>query len=259
MLSENGDFVRLPNEHIIYTSPPRTSLSLKPPSSHSGKQSFSVNSGGGCVYLTNQRIVYLPSQHSQQFQSFAAPLLNLHDSYVSAPFFGPNVWSAIVQPVPNGGIPPSLPAIELKMTFKDGGTFDFHNHFEQIKERLQQAVEHARESGRMTGDGSQTSTRRGGAGGVVDFSLVHLDELPAYDGPGDSQMGSNPQAPAYSEIPVGNQARAHSDDAQRSQSSPVDDLSGSRFDPPTEPPPGYEETQQQSVVEALENRLRLSG
>jgi hypothetical protein len=199
--------------------------------------------------------VYLPSQHTQQFQSFAAPLLNLHDSYVSYPFFGPNVWSANVQPVPNGGIPPSLPAVELKMTFKDGGTFDFHTHFERIKERLQQALEHARESGRMTGDGSRTSTRRG----VVDFSLVHLDELPAYDGLRDSQMGSNSEAPAYSEIPEGNQARAHSDDAERLQSSPANDLSGSRFDPPTEPPPGYEETQQQSVVEALQNRLRLSG
>jgi len=256
MLSENEDFVRLPNEDIIYTSPPRTSLSLKPPSSYSGKQSFSINSGGGYVYLTNQRIVYLPSQPSQQFQSFAAPLLNLHDSYVSAPFFGPNVWSAIVQPVPNGGIPPSLPAVELKMTFKDGGAFDFHAHFERIKERLQQAVELARESGRMAGDGSQTSTRRGGAGGVVDFSSVHLDELPAYDGP---QMGGNSEAPAYSEIPPSNQASAHSDDAQRSPSSSPNNLSGSRFDPPTEPPPGYEETQQQSVVEALENRLRLSG
>ena len=56
MLSKTEGFVRLPNEHLIYTSPPRTSLSLKPPSSYSGKESFSINSGAGCVYLTNQRV-----------------------------------------------------------------------------------------------------------------------------------------------------------------------------------------------------------
>jgi hypothetical protein len=51
------------------------------------------------------------------------------------------VWTALVQPVAGGGIPPSLPAVQLKMSFKEGGAFDFHSNFERIKERLQQAVE----------------------------------------------------------------------------------------------------------------------
>lgn len=69
------------------------------------------------------QIVYLPAHPTPQFQSFSAPLLNLQDSTVSAPFFGPNVWTALVQPVSGGGIPPSILAVQLKMTFKDGGGF----------------------------------------------------------------------------------------------------------------------------------------
>lgn len=55
MLSSKEGFVRLPNEHIIYTSPPRTALSLKPPSSWKGKEDFSISTSG-CLYLTNQRV-----------------------------------------------------------------------------------------------------------------------------------------------------------------------------------------------------------
>ena len=65
------------------------------------------------------QVVYLPSQRTQDFQSFSVPLLNVRDSHVSAPFFGPNVWTALVQPVPGGGIPPSLPAVQLKVPFKE--------------------------------------------------------------------------------------------------------------------------------------------
>jgi WW domain-binding protein 2 len=56
MLSDSEGFIRLPNEHIIYTSPPRTSLSLKAPSAYSSKESFSMNCSNGRVYLTNQRV-----------------------------------------------------------------------------------------------------------------------------------------------------------------------------------------------------------
>lgn len=56
MLSSKEGFVRLPNEHIIYTSPPRTALSLKPPSAWQGKEIFSISSSSGRLYLTNQRV-----------------------------------------------------------------------------------------------------------------------------------------------------------------------------------------------------------
>ncbi|KAL1965059.1 hypothetical protein VTN77DRAFT_6119 [Rasamsonia byssochlamydoides] len=245
MLSETEGFVRLPNEHLIYTSPPRTSLSLKPPSSYSGKESFSIHSSSGCIYLTNQRIVYLPSQPNDQLQSFTAPLLNIHDSHVSAPFFGPNVWTAIVQPVSGGGIPPSLPVVELKVTFKEGGAFDFHSNFERIKDRLQQAVEHARESGLISGNDSQPLA------GAVDFSNVHLDELPAYEGPSD-----DPPIPAYPGNSHDTDIGVPPADASKPPPPFGEEREGAPFEPPTEPPPGYEEVQQQSVAHELENQLR---
>ena len=65
------------------------------------------------------KVIYLPAQRSDDFQSFSSPLLNVRDSHVSAPFFGPNVWTALVQPVAGGGIP-SLPAVQIKVTFKEG-------------------------------------------------------------------------------------------------------------------------------------------
>ncbi|CRG84765.1 hypothetical protein PISL3812_01966 [Talaromyces islandicus] len=230
MLSSKEGFVRLPNEHIIFTAPPRTTLSLKP---SSGKEPFSISSSSGNLYLTNQRIVYLPSQQNPAFQSFTTPLLHVYDSHVTAPFFGPNVWTAIVRPVAGGGIPPSIPVVELKISFKEGGAFDFHSNFERIKDRLGQAVEHARDQGSTA---SQANPGRG-----VDFTHVHLDELPAYDGARNPVTTSDSQQPA-------NATQANAERA-----------GGTDFAPPTEPPPGYEEVQQQSVAAELEDRLRRTS
>ncbi|GAB1192241.1 hypothetical protein APSETT444_001430 [Aspergillus pseudonomiae] len=130
----------------------------------------------------------------------------MHDTHVSAPLFGANVWQSLVQPVPGGGIPSSLPALLLKVTFKEGGAFDYHNKFEEIKERLRVALENTRQSSRGVGN--------------VDMSTVHLDQLPAYSGP---------------------------DRRATSESSPMG------------PPPGYEEVQQQSVADELEERLRRAS
>ncbi|KAL4999704.1 hypothetical protein BDV10DRAFT_164150 [Aspergillus recurvatus] len=221
MLDERRGFVHLPNERLLYTSPPRTSFALQPPPSYSGNDKLSLQSSAGQIYLTNQRVVYIPAQRSDELESFSAPLLNLHDSHVSSPFFGPNAWNAIVQPVPGGGISPSLVAVHLKVTFKEGGAFDFHNQFERIKERLQQAVEISRESGRA---------------GDVNMAGVHLEELPAY---------SAPQS-----YPTEND---HSNQAEYRHST------SETNDEPQEPPPGYEEVQQQSVANELEERLRRAS
>lgn len=128
-----------------------------------------------------------------------------------------------------GGIPASLQLVELKITFNEGGAFDFHSNFERIKDRLQQAVEHARDSGTTP---VQASTGRG-----VNFTNVHLDELPAYDGPLVSSAGQNQQTNIAVEPPIRETANAV---------SPA----------PVEPPPGYEEVQQQSVAEELGEQLR---
>ncbi|GAD97084.1 hypothetical protein NFIA_104810 [Paecilomyces variotii No. 5] len=244
MLHENEAFIRLPNERLIYTSPPRTSFSLQPPSGYSGRESFSLQSNGGLVYLTNQRIVYLPSQPSQGLQSFSAPLLNLHDTHVSAPFFGPNVWTALVHPVAGGGIPSSLPAVQLKMSFKEGGAFDFHSNFERVKERLQQAVETS-----QAASNSQAARR-----GQIDYSAIHLEELPAYDSPGHAPAGPNHLS--QTSVPqAGSVVRPQ--DHDELPPPPVEGIATEdRFEPPTEPPPGYEEVQQQSVAHELESRLR---
>ncbi|PYH45301.1 uncharacterized protein BP01DRAFT_398788 [Aspergillus saccharolyticus JOP 1030-1] len=226
MLQDQDGFVRLPHEQLVYKSPPRTSLSIQPLSSAGGKNAFSIQSSAGQIYLTNQRVVYIPSQKSETFQSFSAPLLNIHDTHVTAPFFGPNAWIALVQPVSGGGIPPSLPAVQAKVTFKEGGAFDFHNHFERIKERLQQAVEN-----------SQASSR--GARNV-DLSTIHLDELPAYSGPSSAGGEQAPSEPMMS-------SRGHHGEAADTDSSLV------------EPPPDYETVQQQSVADELEARLRRAS
>ncbi|KAL2819457.1 hypothetical protein BJX63DRAFT_11046 [Aspergillus granulosus] len=224
MLDVSKGFVYLPNERLLYTSPPRTSLTLQPLPSYTGGEKLSLQSSAGKVYLTNQRIVYIPSQRTAELESFSAPLLNLHDSHVSVPFFGPNAWNAVVQPVPGGGIPSALPAAHVKITFKDGGASDFHANFERMKERLQQAIE---VSGESSGHGA----------GGVNMANVHLEDLPAYSGP---QSGLTPDT-----------AGSNSANARRSPS-----VSSAQ---PQEPPPGYEEVQQQSVANELEERLRRAS
>ncbi|KZF24858.1 hypothetical protein L228DRAFT_243593 [Xylona heveae TC161] len=242
MLSETQGFVPLPGERIVYTSPPRTTLALQTPNKYPGKEPLSIHSSAGCVHLTNQRIVYLPAGPTPQLQSFSAPILNLHDTHVSAPFFGPNVWTGILQPVPGGGIPPQHAVVEIRMVFKDGGAFDFHSQFERIKERLEQAVEVARESGAMAGDGSaQQAGRGGGPLAGVSLAAVHLDELPAY------APGQQPPTSLHSA------SEGACQEADNSCPSETD-----HFSPPTEPPPGYEEVQRESVADELERRLRAS-
>lgn len=152
-------------------------------------------------------------------------MLNVRDSHVSAPFFGPNVWTALVQPVAGGGISSSLPAVQIKVTFKEGGAFDFHTNFERIRERLEQAVENVSD----------------GARGVrgVDLSAVHLEELPAYQGPGNT--GPPPVASGAPAAPQHTR--------QVSEGGPE----------PAEPPPCYEEVQSQSVAQELEERLRRAN
>lgn len=113
------------------------------------------------------------------------------------------------------------------MTFKEGGAFDFHTNFERIKERLEQAVEN-------TGEGA-----RGLRG--VDMAAVHLEELPAYEGPSPTE----PTAP----VSTGDSLNAPANNQRASVLGPE----------PMEPPPGYEEVQQQSVAQELEERLRRAS
>jgi WW domain-binding protein 2 len=179
------------------------------------------------------------------------PLLNLRDTHVTAPWFGPNVWTALLRPVSGGGIPAEHAAIELKITFKDGGAFDFHTSYERIRERLAQAVDVARESGQVLGDGSERAAGRGGdALGGVNMDSVHLDQLPRYE----DVSGRTPSAATASTSPQRDSGVAVSSPLQSGPSSPPP--SQQTFTPPAEPPPGYEEVQMNSVASDLEERLR---
>lgn len=205
-------YTPLPNENNLFTSPPRIALAIISPTHYPGRQQkpFSLSSSSGVVYLTNRRIIYIPDKQTEQLQSFAAPLLNIHDSHVTAPFFGPNVWIAALQPVRGGGI--DAPGVELKFTFKEGGAFDFQSKFERVKERLQQVVEVAR----IHGDAPVANG--------LDDRTVDLEELPAYQ--------EESQGPLISPIvprPAAVQSQPRVEDR------------------PTEPPPGYEEAQRMSA------------
>lgn len=56
MLSETDGFVPLPGEQRLYTSPPRTTLSIQTLNKYPGKEPFSIQSSAGCVHLTNRRV-----------------------------------------------------------------------------------------------------------------------------------------------------------------------------------------------------------
>lgn len=130
------------------------------------------------------------------------------------------------------------------MTFKDGGAFDFHSTFERIKERLQQVVQQARETGVISSHISQ----RAGAYSGVNFTNVHLEDLPAYEGP----QPTTTSAAAVNPPPFSGGGNANVRASESSQTSTLEE----RFEPPNEPPPGYEEAQQQGVANDLEDRLR---
>ena len=56
MLDDSKRFVPLPQEKILFTSPPRTTLALQTPNSYPGKEPLSLHSSGGTAFLTNQRV-----------------------------------------------------------------------------------------------------------------------------------------------------------------------------------------------------------
>jgi len=210
-------FINLPGERPLYRSPARTTFSLT--CSGTG-----FSSSAGVVHLTNQRIVYTPTDKTPTLESFSCPITNVHDSRVSAPFFGPNVWQAVIQPVPNGGIIPSAAAVELKLVFKDGGAFDFHSTFERLKERVQQVVEN---------NNSQDAAAAQRAA-----LNVHLEDLPAYE-----------EATGLARSPVPAQSPEELPTLVPDNSAARATIAASNL--PDEPPPGYEEVQLRGVESAL--------
>lgn len=232
MLGSDGQsFVKLPHERILYTSPPRICLQITATNDGPGAPSFSAKSDGGVVYITNQRLVYLPTSSTQKLKSFSSPILNLLDTYVRTPLFGANAWLAQCKTVPGGGIPTSHPFVELKLTFQDGGAFDFHSIFEQIKERLSQACYVAQE------------TIPHGIG----LTNIDLEPLPAYKPA--SEVGGNDEiemSPPYQRVEA----------VAPGTSNHIVESRQTHPDASEAPPPEYEETHSQADNLELEQRLR---
>lgn len=139
------------------------------------------------------------------------------------------------------------------MEFKEGGAFDFASIFERLKERLRQAVDVARESGADSGDGGNTV-------GGVNMNSVHLDDLPAYE---DSRQDrrvpeeSLPSPQAQNQRSNGpGPAIAAPEPTSPQRANDVSSPQGGNFQPPLDPPPGYEEVQRGSIVEELERQAR---
>lgn len=113
-----------------------------------------------------------------------------------------------------------------------------------------QAIEEARESGRMT---------RQSQG--IDLSAVHLEQLPAYEEIGGYMSAPPSQAAPVTPTPL-RQAPPPVNGLVGSDERTTDSLSNQpsaseqSFQPPSEPPPGYEEAQQSSVVNNLEESVR---
>lgn len=245
MISENGGYTPLPGESTLYQSPQRTTLSLQTGSRLPPSETYSQQCKSGVVYLTNRRIIYLPVTPTPTFQSFAVPILNVADSRVTAPWFGANKWEAVIRPVTGGGIPPQHGELDCVMEFKEGGAFDFHNIFERLKERLRQTIDVARESG---------------VDETVAAGNVNMEDLPAYeDTRQHARVPEEPLSPPASAglsglgtgVPVTADQEPEADTPQRP--SPLQ--SPRPFQPPSDPPPGYEEVQRTSIADELERRL----
>jgi hypothetical protein len=135
------------------------------------------------------------------------------------------------------------------MIFREGGAFDYHTIFEQIKERLHHAISIARDEGRNIGS---VGVLRG-----ADLAGVHLEQLPAYEPPprtssAEPTEARNAVSPNHPPVRDSGVAGLRGSNHPK----PEEDVSTPPVEPPNEPPPGYEEAQAQAVGIDLDQRLR---
>ena len=118
-----------------------------------------------------------------------------------------------VQPVREGGLPtPSASPymLELKLTFNEGGAYDFHSKFAEVRERLVQNREMVRE-----------------IGDNVAPQELHGEQLPAYE---ERERGLS--TPALAQVSNEEDIQAPAYTSNTNATAPRD-----------EPPPGYDEIQ----------------
>ncbi|CAJ2505313.1 Uu.00g127070.m01.CDS01 [Anthostomella pinea] len=226
MLSRSGNIEPLPHESILHKTKGRIGLSLTAPNQPAGIPPLSIKSDSGTAYITNQRLIYLPASPAESFKSFSSKILGCQDGRMCSSWIGPWYWEASVRPVPDGNIPPEFPRVNLKLTFKDGGSSEFESKFVELKARLHHAAQIAEESGQRNW-----------------VQTVHDEQLPEYTAPSGAG-GSIPAAAA----PPAADVTARADEAARQQS-----ISQST---PDEPPPDYDEAQAQAITMQFDERLR---
>ena len=147
-------------------------------------------------------MIYLPANPTETFKSFFTPILNISDTHVySSWMIGPWIWAGIVRPVPGGGIPMSIPRIELKFIFKEGGHHDFQNKYEWLKERLQNAREMGVKPGHNFEPPPPYDLETAGPSGAnaaqqaeVDVQSQHQPPQPAPDEPPPDYLEAQTQA-----------------------------------------------------------------
>lgn len=87
--NETG-FVKLPNERILFTSPPRTSLQITTPNTYPGTEPFSAKSDAGVVFITNQRVREAPGAYGVLLMFLADSLLTFDNDPRTPVFLFPN-------------------------------------------------------------------------------------------------------------------------------------------------------------------------
>lgn len=220
MLSRTGEIEPLPHESILFKTRGRVALGITAANQPADLAPLSIKSDSGTAYITNQRLIYLPANPTEQFKSFSSKILGCQDGRMRSSWVGPWYWEANVHPVPDGNIPPDYFIVNLKLTFKDGGSSEFESKFVEMKARLHHAAQIAEESGQRN------------------WALhVHDEQLPEY-------TAAQGQGPADHSPSTANDANDATRQAETSQGLP------------DEPPPGYDEAQAQAINIHFDERLR---
>lgn len=128
-----------------------------------------------------------------------------------------------MKPVADGNIPADYVRITMKMVFYDGGYNDWAIKYENIKERLEEVAQIARETG---------STNI--------LNTVHDEQLPEYS----AREGQDQPQTESSQVQVELRADQAAQEREANQHLP------------DEPPPGYDEAQAQAVAMRFDERAR---
>jgi len=138
MISQDGrSLVPLPGEKVFF-SQEKTSVVLDMGGGYPGNPG--TYKAEGIAYVTNQRVVFVSRPALAHFKSLSIPLMNLREGRLQQPWFGANYYQAFVHPVEGGGMP--CPG-GLKITFREGGGFEFSTIFNEVKNRLYESEGHA--------------------------------------------------------------------------------------------------------------------